>query len=115
MAKKKKDGERASFLFDDDAGRDEETIDLFGSDDDVPAESDEDVPEEPEEAGSDEPDADAEGSAEAPESSAAPQKARAKDKPSDTPQFRFDRYGRRVGKKKKMRYGKRKDAPKARR
>ena len=113
MAKKKKDGERASFLFDDDAGKDEETIDLFGSDDDAPAESDEDVPEEPEEAGSDEPDADAEGSAEAPESSAAPQKARAKDKPSDTPQFRFDRYGRRVGKKKKMRYGKRKNAPKA--
>ena len=34
MAKKKKDGERASFLFDDDAGRGEETIDLFGPDED---------------------------------------------------------------------------------
>ena len=105
MAKKEKDGERASFLFDDDAGRDEETIDLFGSDEDTPAEPDEDI--EPEE-----PDADAEEPAEAPASSDAPKKARAKDKPSETQQFRFDRYGRRVG-NKKARYGKRKDAPKA--
>lgn len=112
MAKKKKDGERASFLFDDDAGRGEETIDLFGSDEDAPAEPDDET-EEPEEAVSDEPDAEAEEPAEAPAPSAAPEQTRAKDKPSETPQFRFDRYGRRVGKKKKMRYGKRKDAPKA--
>ncbi len=102
---KKKDGERTNFLFDDDAGRGEETIDLFAPDEDTPAE--------PEETDPEETDADAEEPAEAPASSAAPEKARAKDKPSETPQFRFDRYGRRVGKRKKLRYGKRKDAPKA--
>ena len=106
MAKKKKDGERASFLFDDDAGREEETINLFGPDDDAPAEPDEADSEEPDAS-----DADEEARAEAPLKEAAPNKAR-KDKPSETPQFRFDRYGRRIG-KKKARYGKRKDAPKA--
>jgi cell division septal protein FtsQ len=33
------------------------------------------------------------------------------DKPPETPQFRFDRYGRRIG--KRARYGKRKNAPRA--
>lgn len=118
MAKKKKDGERASFLFDDDAGRDEQTIDLFGPDEDEP---DEDEPEEnePEEETSEEPeDAPEEPEpvkkkrAEAHAGKAAPQKAPGADKPSNTPAFRFDRFGRRIG-KRKARYGKRKDAPKA--
>ena len=57
MANKKKNGERASFLFDGDAGKVEETIDLFAPDDDEleatasdedASEEPEDVPEEPE-------------------------------------------------------------------
>jgi cell division septal protein FtsQ len=106
LANNKKDGDRTSFLFDDEAGRDEETIDLFASDEEEPEEPQEDIaPEEPD--GSD-----AEDREEPSERPAAPEKGRKKDKPSETPQFRFDRYGRRVG-KKKVRYGKRKDAPKA--
>ena len=90
MAKKKKDGELASFLFDDDAGRDEETIDLFGPDDDMPDASDGDAPEEPDEAIADESDAEGEEPQTASDREAAPEKA-PKDKPSEAPQFRFDR------------------------
>lgn len=110
MAKKKKNGERASFLFDDDAGRSEDTIDLFGSDEDAPEEPEADIEsEEP-----DEPAADEQDRAETPDQPSASEKTRKKDKPSEaTPQFRFDRYGRRIGKRKKVRYGKRKDVPKA--
>lgn len=113
MAKKKKRSERASFLFDDDTGNDRETIDLFASDD---ASSDEPAYDEPEEAEPapepdepdiEEPEAD-EPSARKAEKPVSPKKA---DK-SAVPTFRFDRYGRRVG-KRKVRYGKRKNAPKA--
>ena len=114
MANKKKNGDRTSFLFDDDAGRTGETIDLFAPDDEEAEAtvSDEDVPEEPEDV-PEEPEAGGEPSGQAQsEPKKAPKKAPKKDKPSETPQFRFDRYGRRLG-KKKARYGKRKDAPKA--
>ena len=102
MAKNKKDGDR-TFLFDDGAGRDPETIDLFASDEDMPEDPEETVPDEPDDA----PERGSSGPSDAPET------PRKKDKPSETPQFRFDRYGRRIGKRKKVRYGKRKDAPKA--
>lgn len=101
MAKKNHRDERASFLFDEDAGRDRETIDLFGPDEDAEA---------------DEPDEETDGDSDLPEEpdepEIAPEKVHKKDKPSETPAFRFDRYGRRIG-KKKARYGKRKNAPKA--
>ena len=110
MANKKKNGERASFLFDGDAGKVEKTIDLFAPDDDEleATASDEDASEEPEDV-PEEPEAGEEPSGNVQSGS---KKAPKKDKPSETPQFRFDRYGRRVG-KRKARYGKRKDAPKA--
>ena len=107
MTKKKKRGERVSFRFDERAGRDEETIDLFGPDDES----------------SEEPDSEGEAPSErfrvpksfetpveddADEAIDEPKKA---DKPSGTPTFRFDRYGRRIG--KRAHYGKRKNAPKA--
>lgn len=98
MAKKKKRSEQVSFLFDEDAGKKSETIDLFGSDDDV-------LPEEPypeDEAPSDDPDAPDE------EEEAPKKKA---DKRSETPKFRFDRYGRRIG--KRTHYGRRKNVQKA--
>ena len=96
MAKKKKRSERASFLFDEDAGRDRNTIDLFGPDD---------------EPSPDEPDPAYAAPAEEPETDE-PAKPKTADKPADTPKFRFDRYGRRIG-KHGARYGKRKNAPKA--
>ncbi len=107
MAKKKKRDERVTFRFDERAGRDEETIDLFGPDEE-PSEE----PEREEETPSaqfkvpksfDTPSEDG-----ADEASEQPKKA---DKPSDTPKFRFDRYGRRIG--KRAHYGKRRNAPKA--
>ncbi|MBQ5992669.1 MAG: hypothetical protein IJL62_09085 [Clostridia bacterium] len=103
MAKKnKRDEERASFLFDDDAGRDRDTIDLFGPDDDAFDEPDEEPDDES--VGPDE-----EDPAHEPDK---PEKTDGADKRSETPAFRFDRYGRRIG-NKKARYGKRKNAPKA--
>ena len=110
MIKKKKRSERASFLFDDDAGKSTETIDLFGSDDDAPEEQPEPAIGEPTDGEPVPPEADEPLDTAAEHVPAKPKKA---DKPSETPTFRFDRYGRRVG-KKKARYGKRKNAPKAR-
>ena len=105
MAKKNKRDERASFLFDDDAGRDRETIDLFGPDEpyDEPDEEPDDETVEPD---------DADEEALSPDEPDKPEKTDGSDKKTDTPEFRFDRYGRRIG-KKKARYGKRKNAPKA--
>ena len=125
MAKKKKRGEQTSFLFDDDAGRAADTIDLFGSDDETPEEQpeplidetdDEPLPSETDEPVEPEPKPAKEKparnaaakDASIPDASAKPKA----DKPSETPSFRFDRYGRRVD-RKKVRYGKRKNAPKA--
>lgn len=104
MAKKKQRDERTSFLFDEDAGRDREMIDLFGpdEDEDVPETTDEDAEEASEPDGEEEP----------PRKADKPERNE-KDKPAAAPAFRFDRYGRRIGKKKKARYGKRKNAPKA--
>ena len=108
MAKKKKRDDRVSFLFDDDAGKAEETIDLFGSDEEAPSE--EYVPE----------DAATSEGFRVPKSfdpyveddeSDAPVEPKNADKHAETPKFRFDRYGRRVG--KRAHYGKRKNAPKA--
>lgn len=99
MKKKRGKREQASFLFDKDAGT-EPTIDLFGSDEPEPQPEPEydagepDVPEEPGAPEADEP------------SDAATQQTGAE------PAFRFDRYGRRIG-KKNARYGKRKNVPKA--
>ncbi len=117
MAKKKKHGERVSFLFDEKAGKTDGTIDLFG-----PDEEDEPIGEpEPEERASSggfrmpesfdtpEPE-DAFDPNDAPEQADKPV-GKAKSKPDETPQFRFDRYGRRIG--KRGRYGKRKNVPKA--
>ena len=106
MAKKNKRDERASFLFDDDAGRDRETIDLFG-----PDEPYDELDEEPYDEPDEEPD-DADEEALSPDEPDKPEKTDGSDKKTDTPEFRFDRYGRRIG-KKKARYGKRKNAPKA--
>ncbi len=107
MAKKKKPSERErnGFLFDEDAGADQEQFELFG-----PDASDEDAPiedgtqtEQPAEAGSEfDP-----GTADMPLESDAEEVP-----PSVSSAFHFDRYGRRID-KKKNRYGKRKDAPKA--
>ncbi len=114
MAKKKKNGERVSFRFDEKAGKTDETIDLFGPDEeDEPIE--EPVPEDEASSGGFR----VPGSFEMPEDKPVPKKTSEKakpsgketDKPSETPQFRFDRYGRRVG--KRARYGKRKNAPRA--
>lgn len=110
MAKKKKSGERVSFRFDEKAGRSDETIDLFGPDEeDEPIE--EPMPEDEAPSGGFR----APESFEMPEDEPAPEKTKSsgkgKDKPSETPQFRFDRYGRRIG--KRARYGKRKNAPRA--
>ncbi len=109
MIKKKKRSERASFLFDDDAGKSTETIDLFGSDDNAPEEQPEPAIGEPTDGEPVPREADEPSDAAAEDVPAKPKKA---DNPSETPTFRFDRYGRRVG-KKKARYGKRKNAPKA--
>ena len=113
MAKKNKRDERASFLFDDDAGRDRETIDLFGPDEpyDEPDEEPYDEPDEEPDDETVEPD-DADEEALSPDEPDKPEKTDGSDKKTDTPEFRFDRYGRRIG-KKKARYGKRKNAPKA--
>ena len=111
MAKKNKRSDRASFLFDEEAGKSEQTINLFGPDDDA------------EEWNTDEDDPDETGDAsDAPEDTDKPDPSEEKptasekegsDVPGTTPSFRFDRYGRRVGKRRKLQYGKRKDAPKA--
>jgi cell division septal protein FtsQ len=99
MKKKRGRREQASFLFDKDAGT-EPAIDLFGDDEPAPQpepESDSGEPDAPEPAGAPEADEPSE---------AAPQQDHTE------PAFRFDRYGRRIG-KKNARYGKRKNAPKA--
>jgi cell division septal protein FtsQ len=124
LAKKKKRGEQASFLFDDDAGKAADTIDLFGSDDEAPEEHPEpltdETDDEPLPSGTDEPvepepapakEGSARGAAKDASAPDASEKPKA-DKSSGTPTFRFDRYGRRVD-RKKIRYGKRKNAPKA--
>ena len=97
MAKKNHRAERASFVFDENAGRDRQTIDLFGPDED-------EIPNEPDEETDDPSDR--------PDGPDEPVQPKKKDKPSETPTFRFDRYGRRIG-AKKARYGKRKNVPKA--
>ncbi len=102
MAKKKKRSERASFLFDEEAGADGGAINLFGPDEEPAADED---PTEEEPAYED-------AAAESDAPSDEPEEPNQKDKPSATPQFRFDRYGRRIG-KRGARYGKRKNAPKA--
>ena len=100
MKKKRGKREQASFLFDPDAGKAPE-IDLFG--DDEPALE----PEPESDAG--EPDAlEAIDAPEADEPSADAEPQQTKTESA----FRFDRYGRRIG-KKNARYGKRKNAPKA--
>lgn len=99
MKKKRGKREQASFLFDRDAGT-TPTIDLFGDDESAPQP---------------EPEYDS-GEPDAPETIDAPEA----DEPSEPapqqnktePAFRFDRYGRRIG-KKNARYGKRKNVPKA--
>ena len=111
MAKKKKRSERASFLFDDDAGKTTETIDLFGSDDDASEDLPEPAIEEPADGGSVPPESDEPLQPETVPTET-PAKQKKADNPSSAPTFRFDRYGRRIG-KKKARYGKRKNAPKA--
>ena len=116
MAKKKKRSDRASFLFEGDAGKSEPTINLFGPDDDDAEELNE--AEEPADdfAEEDVADESAEAPEPVPEAEADDREkpAEAADKPAAAaPSFVFDRYGRRVGKKKKSRYGKRKGAPKA--
>ncbi|MBR0507908.1 MAG: FtsQ-type POTRA domain-containing protein [Clostridia bacterium] len=98
MKKKRGKREQTSFLFDKDAGT-EPTIDLFGDDESAPQP---------------EPEYDA-GEPDAPEPVAAPEadEPAAASQPIKTePSFRFDRYGRRIG-KKNARYGKRKNVPKA--
>ncbi len=90
------------FLFDGDDGDEKRTINLFDGDDEA---SDDDYKPQEEELQSDEADA----SDDAPKADAPSAGA---DKPSAAPSFRFDRYGRRIG-KQKARYGKRKNAPKA--
>ncbi len=100
MAKKKtpSDKERNGFLFDENAGTEENLIDLFGDDAaDEPSEK-ETEPEPKPETGSDGADMPLEEDGKIPHSVSSA--------------FRFDRYGRRVD-KKKNRYGKRKNAPKA--
>jgi hypothetical protein len=107
LAKKKKHGERVSFRFDERAGRDEKTIDLFGPDEDELLEEPESEGETPSERFR------VPKSFDTPleDEDEAPEKPKKADKPSDTPTFRFDRYGRRIG--KRAHYGKRKDAPRA--
>ena len=92
-----------AFLFDEDAGKKSKTIDLFASDDDMPPE--EPIPEDAEP--SDEPDVPDEPLT--PEAEEKPKKKA--DKQSEMPKFRFDRYGRRIG--KRTHYGRRKNAQKA--
>ena len=103
MAKKKQPSERErnGFLFDENAGTDEDLMHLFGGDAEEPdGETEtEDVSEtgsKPDPASEDMPLDDGEDKIPSSVSSA----------------FRFDRYGRRID-KKKNRYGKRKNAPKA--
>lgn len=105
MAKKKKRGEQVRFLFDGEDGGSDRTINLFESDDDTPEEAYM-RPEEPE-PDAEEPDA-PEADKPALQDDSEPKPA---DGPLETPSFRFDRYGRRVG--KRARYGKRKNVPKA--
>ncbi len=101
MAKKKTPTEREQngFLFDEDAGAEQDLMDLF---DDGEADGETEPENEPEA----EPDA---GSAEAD----MPMDDGGTVPPSVSSAFRFDRYGRRIDQKKKNRYGKRKNAPKA--
>jgi hypothetical protein len=101
LAKKKKRSERASFLFDEDAGRDRNTIDLFGPDDEPSSDEPDPAYAAPEEPEADEPSA--------PKEADEPSGSK---KTAETPKFRFDRYGRRIG-KHGARYGKRKNVPKA--
>ena len=111
MAKKKQRSDRASFLFDEEAGKSEQTIDLFGPDDDAEEwNTEEDASDETGDASGTPKESDG---LDPTEEERAPDPAADTDKPGTTPSFRFDRYGRRVGKRKKGRYGKRKDAPKA--
>lgn len=103
MAKKQKRSERTEFRFDEDAGKEQDLMDLFADDASSPEDaafaSDADEPAETAEpiepAGADKP---LEEGDEIPHSVSA--------------SFRFDRYGRRIGKKRE-RYGRRKNAPKA--
>lgn len=106
MAKKKKRSDRASFLFDGDAGTDPNAINLFGPDDE-PA-SDPEPAYDEETAAFEEPAAPDAAPSEADE----PIETGEADRRSDAPLFRFDRYGRRID-KRAARYGKRKNAPKA--
>ncbi len=102
MARKKKNGDKTSFLFDEDAGS-VDSIDLFGPDGE---DAEEPEPEEEPYDESDGPDA--------PEIEDEPTEPEETDKPAGAQTFHFDRYGRRVDKKKKKeRYGKRKNAPHA--
>ena len=111
MAKKNKrsDRERNSFLFDEDAGAEENLMDLFGDDPaDEPEPEDETAyAPEAEDAAPEEPADGDPADADMPLSDADDSVPR-----SVSSGFRFDRYGRRVD-QKKNRYGKRKNAPKA--
>ena len=111
MAKKNKrsDRERNSFLFDEDAGAEENLMDLFGDDPaDEPEPEDETAyASEAEDAAPEEPADGDPADADIPLSDADDSVPR-----SVSSGFRFDRYGRRVD-QKKNRYGKRKNAPKA--
>ena len=108
MAKKDKRSDRIGFQFEEGAGSEQEIFDLF-ADDYAPKTADEPSPD-----GLDEPGEEAEDASQ----EAMPLST---DKPMDdggeiphsvSSSFRFDRYGRRIGKKGE-RYGKRKNAPKA--
>ena len=113
MAKKKKRSDRASFLFDGDAGTDPNAINLFGPDDEPVPEPepayDEETAAFEEPAASDAAPSEADEPIEAGETDEPIETGRA-DRRSDAPQFRFDRYGRRIG-KHGARYGKRKNVP----
>ena len=114
MAKKQKRSDRTEFRFDEDAGAEQDLMDLFGdgdapSDGDAFSEEDADLPEADEPAVSEEtaePEPDAQSAADMPLTGddAIPR--------SVSRSFAFDRYGRRIGRKGE-RYGKRKNAPKA--
>ena len=115
MAKKEKRDERASFLFDEDAGKDQERIDLFGPDEDEdvyePDSGEEYEPNAPEREPV-EPNGESDAQSDLSDQADELSEPEDSDKRSDMPEFRFDRYGRRIG-AKKARYGKRKNAPKA--
>ena len=106
MAKKKQpsDRERDGFLFDEGAGTEQELVDLFSDEQTEPDETDE-------------PETAYESEAE-PKTGSAESDMPLTDEEDKVPSsvssaFHFDRYGRRIDYKKKNRYGKRKNAPKA--